>query len=208
MICARILDVERRQGIDACCTAVCRPEKDRPACLAQWDAAHKEFEQGIPIGHRRRPSFYIFKHGLDSETVRKTIVIADSDESDNKHSVIHDKTNSSCTSRIIPYADEIAVAYLDERLNKKGDGRQQCVLTDEATKTSRKEVTACTLHTLMSLASSVGEPAALRSFIEIIFCTEKAPGQVAHMDIYGFDPDPLETSGAGWNFTWILEGNK
>jgi hypothetical protein len=208
LICARILDVERRQGIDACCTTIRKPEKDRPACLAEWDTAHKEFEQGIPIGHRRRPSFYIFKSGLDQDTMRKTRVIANSEESDKKHSVIHDKTNSSYTSRIIPYADEKAVAYLNERLNDKGDGRQQCVLTDEATTTSRREVTAHTLHALMSLARSVGEPTTLRSFIEIIFCTEKAPGQVAHMDIYGFDPNPLNTSGAGWNFTWILEGSK
>ena len=39
-------------------------------------------------------------------------------------------------------------------------------------------------------------------------CTNKAPGQVAHMNIYELDPDPRNNDGAGWNFTWILAGNK
>ena len=150
---------------------------------------------------------------MSAENLEAAKRITESKEATKKCSPIHDTANSGHTSRIIPYADDAAMGYLENRARAHSDSRKDCVLTETETLESRKHATNTTLAELTRLCASVGEPVRLRSFIEFIGGTSKAPGQVAHMDIYGLAEigqadDNEEGSGSGWNCSWVIAGSK
>ena len=194
-VAQRILHVEGACGIIACCHSVERPAAPRPHCLRRDAERHAEFEGGIKIGSTRRPARYLFRQGIHRQDVMMARSLALSEEGHVRASAIHDISGKlGATVRIIPYADEQSLAYLEGR--PKGDARAGCVLREEDTKTDRKTLHENIIATVEALARKVGEPVKLRGYMELLTSKPGAKGQNWHLDVYM----------GGWNFTWRIQG--
>ena len=194
-VAQRILHVERECGVTACCPTIRRPTAPRPGCLRGVAEAHAIFEGGIRIGDRRRPARYLFEQGMDRQDVIAARELTDSQEGQDRTSAIHDISGKlGDTVRIIPYADEQALAYLEGRPTV--DARTGCVLRGEDTWEYRKALHGRVVATIEALARKVGEPVKLRGFMELLISKPGAQGQDWHMDVYM----------GGWNFTWRIQG--
>ena len=193
-VAQRILYVERVCGITACCATVKRPTAPRPACLRKFAEVHALFEGGISIGSGRRPARFLFEQGIHRQDVQEARELADSQEGRAKKSAIHDISGElGDTVRVIPYADEQALAYLEGRSD---DARASCILREEDTRERRKKLHERIVNTIETLARKVGEPVKLRGFMELLISEPGAKGQDWHMDVYM----------GGWNFTWRIQG--
>ena len=191
----RILNVEQECGITTCCPTIRRPAAPRPPCLKKYEAPHAVFEGGIKIGDKRRPERYLFRRGMARADVLAAKDLADSQEGQERESAIHDVSGElGATVRIIPYAEEEALKYLEGR--PANDVRKGCILRREDTRTLRRELHERIRTTIEKLARKVGEPVRLRGFMELIINKPGAQGQDWHMDIF---------MGA-WNFTWRIQG--
>ena len=194
-VARRILDVEQECGITACCPTIRRPTQPRPPCLKKYDEPHAKFEAGIKIGDKRRPERYLFKRGVAEADVRAAKTLVESREGRERVSPIHDLGDQlGSTVRIIPYADEEALSYLESM--PPDDARRKNILRQEDTKKQRKELHERIVATIEALARRVGEPVKLRGFMEFLISRPGAPGQEWHMDVYM----------GGWNFTWRIQG--
>jgi hypothetical protein len=195
-VARRILHVERECGVVACCPTLKRPEAPRPACLQHLAEPHAIFEEGIKIGDSRRPARYLFRQGIKQQDILEARELVNSEEGRSKESPIHDKSGElGDTVRIIPYADDQAMEYINGR--SEDDARRECVLHGEDTETRRRELHGRIVDTIKALARKVGETVELRGFMEFLISKSGAKGQEWHLDVYR----------GGWSFTWRIQGH-